>query len=65
MKKITKILPHISFILALVFITLLIFDNFNPAMDLLNNTISDYGFWTFCIVTAISSLIIIIKNNKE
>lgn len=65
MKKIIKIVPHLTFILSLIFITLLIFDKFNPAMDLLNNPISDYGFWALCILTVISSLILIIKNNKE
>lgn len=65
MKKIIKIVPHLAFSLSLVFITLKIFDNFNPAMDLLNNTIADYLFWALCILTAISSMILIVKNNRR
>ncbi len=65
MKKIIKIFPHLTFILAAAYLTLVIFDNFNPAMDLLNNPISEYAIWVLCILTIISSLITIIRNNKE
>jgi hypothetical protein len=65
MKKIIKIFPHLTFILAACYLTLVIFDNFNPAMDLLNNPISEYAIWVLCILTIISSLITIIRNNKE
>lgn len=65
MKKIIKIIPHLTFILSLIFITLLIFDNFNPAMDLLDNTISSYALWTLCILTAINSVISIVKNHRS
>ncbi|HOP66015.1 MAG TPA: hypothetical protein PLX66_03265 [Bacilli bacterium] len=65
MKKILKFIPHLTFSVSLVFITLLILDKFNPAMDLLNNPTVDYAFWVFCILTAINAIILIIKNNKE
>lgn len=65
MKKILKVIPHLTFILSLIFITLLIFNKFNPAMDLLNNTISNYGEWVLGILTAINSVILIVKNHRS
>lgn len=65
MKKIIKLIPHLTFILSAAYLTLVIFDNFNPAMDLLSNTISKYAIWVLCILTIINSIIDIVKNNKE
>ena len=65
MKKISKLIPHLTFILGASYLTLVIFDNFNPAMDLLSNTISKYAIWVLCILTIINSIIAIVKNNKE
>lgn len=65
MKKISKLIPHLTFILGAAYLTLVIFNNFNPAMDLLSNTISKYAIYVLCVLTIITSVILIVKNNKE
>lgn len=59
---ITGLLPHISFILSIVFITFLILDQFNPMMNFVNNDTSMKLLGFFCIVTLMNSSVMIIKK---
>jgi hypothetical protein len=68
MKQILKIterlLPHIALILAVMFITFLILDQFNPMMNFVNNEFSMKLLWIWCIFTVMQSILIVMKNNK-
>jgi hypothetical protein len=66
MKKIlhiiSSILPHISLILSVVFITFLILDQFNPMMNFVNNDTSMKLLVLLCFVTIINSITMIVKK---
>ncbi len=62
---IDKLLPHISFILAIVFITFLILDQYNPMMNFINNDTSMKLLGIFCGVTLINSGVMIKKNHIQ
>lgn len=68
MKQIVKIagklLPHITLILAVMFITFLILDQYNPMMNFVNNEFSLKLLWVWCILTVIQSILIVIQNHK-
>lgn len=65
MKRWKHIFPHIMIILAGIFITLLILDDFNPAMNFIMNPVSLKVLWVFCILTLVNSGIHIAMNRKE
>lgn len=68
MKQIVKIagklLPHITLILAVMFITFLILDQYNPMMNFVNNEFSLKLLWVWCVLTVIYSILIVIQNHK-
>lgn len=68
MKQILKIterlLPHITLILAVMFITFLILDQFNPMMNFVSNEFSMKLLWIWCILTVVQSILMVSKNHK-
>ncbi|WP_099469519.1 hypothetical protein [Konateibacter massiliensis] len=68
MKKISdlfrKLLPHLMLIFAVMFITFLILDEYNPMMDFVNNEFSMKLLWAWCILTVIQSVILVIQKQK-
>ncbi len=65
MKKISKLLPHVIFILSIMIATFLILDEFNPAMDFVNNNITKILLISFTFLSLINAIITIVKNNKK
>jgi hypothetical protein len=59
-----KLLPHITFILSIMFITFLILDQYNPMMNFVNNDASMKLLAVFCVATLINSSIMITKIHK-
>ncbi|OYO84485.1 hypothetical protein C8E03_104141 [Lachnotalea glycerini] len=62
LNQIVKLLPHATLILAVIFITFLILDQYNPMMNFVNNDTSMKLLGAFCILTLINSGIVIVKN---
>lgn len=58
-------IPHGCVILSLLFTTFFIADRFNRAMDFIGNEISKWLLLVFCILSAISSLILIRINRRR
>lgn len=54
--KILKILPHISIILALCFLSFAVLDWYNPMMAFSTNSLSSKLMIIFCIATILSSV---------
>lgn len=65
MNRIVRILPHITIILSLMFITFWILDIYNPLMNFVNNSISHVLLLVFCIISLITSMISIVSNYRE
>lgn len=49
-----RILPHIHFIMLVVFVTLLIVDICNPYMEFINNSITKGFLWFECAISVIT-----------
>lgn len=60
-----KILTHLNLILAGVFITFVVLDNYNPTMEWLTNASSIKLLLVFCILTIINSVISIFSKNSQ
>lgn len=63
--KIKKIIPHVNFIFAVIFITLLIVDICNPLMDFINNDITKGFMWALCLTIIAEGVFIIIDRRKN
>jgi len=60
--KIKKIFPHLLIIIALMFITMLITDFFNNAIQLLEGTNFKILLFLFCAVSITAAVISIVDN---
>ena len=49
MIKLNKLFFHLTVILALMFLTFLILDQFNPMMNFVNNTLSSWLLAALCV----------------
>lgn len=65
LKVIEKLLPHITLILAVMFITFLILDQYNPMMNFVNNDFSMKLLWAWGILTVLHSALLIKTNYKK
>lgn len=64
MKRIIRILPHITIILSLMFITFWILDSYNPLMNFINSDLSKILLLIFCISALVTSIIAVILDRK-
>lgn len=60
-----KILPHVHFVMIVVFITLLIVDICNPFMDFINNNITKGFLWFYCALSITTGTVMLIDNYKR
>ena len=64
-----KILPHIHFVMVVVFVTLLIVDICNPFMDFINNNITKGFLWFYCVLSIATGTVFLtdshIQRKKE
>lgn len=66
-KRIIRILPHLTIVLSVMFITFWILDILNPNMNFINCSISNKLLIIFCIFSMITSILTVALdriNNK-
>lgn len=64
MKYLPRIFAHAAVVLALVLLTLLVFDYFNPSMDFINNAITKVMVSVFCVVSLINAALMLIARYR-
>lgn len=64
MKRIIRILPNLTIILSLMFITLWILDKYNPMMNFLDSEISNILLLLFFAVSLLTSALTIALDRK-
>ncbi len=57
--------PHLMIVLSFILITLLVTDQFNRAMNFINNNITKGGLLVFAILAVFQSVLHIIHNRKQ
>lgn len=65
MKRLSKILPHITIILAGMFIVFWILDILNPTMNFINRKISNKLLLAFCISGIITAILAVYYQRKS
>ena len=65
MKRLSNILPHITIILAGMFIVFWILDILNPTMNFINRKISNKLLLAFCISATITAIIAVYYQRKN
>jgi hypothetical protein len=60
-----KLMPHVLFILAVMFITLNILDSYNPAMGFLTSSLSKWLLLIFCTAAVFGAIVMIIRNRTR
>lgn len=64
MKRVIRILPHITIVLSIMFITFWVLDIFNPMMNFINTDLSKILLLIFCISSLITSIITVALDRK-
>ena len=64
MKKLLRILPHITIVLSLMFGTFLVLNRFNPRMGFISGSLSLKLLAVLCIVSFINSWILVWYNRR-
>jgi preprotein translocase subunit YajC len=65
MKRLKKIIPHISIILSLMFVVFYIIDRVNSAMNFINHPLSKAVLLALCIFSIITSILLIGMQRKQ
>lgn len=65
MKRLSKILPHITIILAGMFIVFWILDILNPTMNFINRKISNKLLLALCISAIITAILAVYYQRKS
>jgi hypothetical protein len=65
MKRLIRILPHITIILSAMFITLWILDKYNPLMNFLDSDMSNILLLIFCISAMITAIVMVAQERKQ
>ena len=60
-----KVLPHIHFVLVVVFVTLLIVDICNPFMDFINNNITKGFLWFYCVLSITTGTVFLVDDRIQ
>jgi hypothetical protein len=64
MKRLISILPHITIILSIMFITLWILDKFNPLMNFLDSKLSNLLLLILFISAILTSIVAVTLDRK-
>ena len=65
MKRIVRILPHITIILAGMFIVFWILDILNPTMNFINRKISNKLLLIFCVLSTVTAIMNVYYERKS
>lgn len=63
--KLQRLVPHICFILAGMFVVFCVIDYFNSAMEFINNDISKYLLFALSIFSIITSVLLMYRQHKS
>ncbi|MDF2907751.1 MAG: hypothetical protein K0R34_3072 [Herbinix sp.] len=64
MKRIIRILPHITIILSAMFITLWILDKYNPLMNFLDSDLSNALMLIFFLSSMVTAIVLVAIERK-
>lgn len=64
MRFLSRIMPHISIVLSLCFLTFLVLDGYNPMMNFVDNDISHGMLWVLCGASLFSSIACVVFDRK-
>lgn len=64
MKRIMRILPHITIILSAMFITLWILDKYNPLMNFLDSDLSNILLLILCAFSLVTAIVMVALERK-
>jgi hypothetical protein len=65
MKRLIRIIPHITIILSAMFMTLWILDQYNPLMNFLDSDMSNILLLIFCISSMITAIVMVVLERKQ
>lgn len=65
MKRLKAILPHVCIVLSLMFIVLLVLDDYNPMMNFLTNPISTFLLALLCLTGILTSILFLWDRRKS
>lgn len=65
MKRLIRILPHVTIILSAMFITLWFLDKYNPLMNFLDSDLSNTLLMVFCILSMITAIVMVAIERKS
>lgn len=65
MKRLSKLLPHLTIILAGMFIVFWILDILNPTMNFINRKISNKLLLIFCISAIVTAILAVYNQRKN
>jgi uncharacterized membrane protein YqjE len=64
MRKLANILAHATIMFAFVFLTLLVINIFNPAMQFLSSGVTNVFLWMFCFCGAALGIVTVINHRR-
>ncbi|MBP1756303.1 MAG: hypothetical protein H6Q59_2701 [Firmicutes bacterium] len=64
MKRIIRILPHITIILSVMFVVLWILDQINPRMNFIDSNLSKLLLIIFCLSSLLTSIVYVVIERR-
>lgn len=65
MKRIIRILPHVTIILSLMFIVFWILDLYNPQMNFINSDLSKTLLLILCISSLVTAILTVYLDRRK
>lgn len=65
MKRLIRIIPHVTIVLSAMFITFWILDVYNPLMNFLNSDLSKLLLLIFCISSMATAMVAVYLDRKH
>ena len=65
MERLKKIIPHLNIVFSSMFIVFYVIDRVNSAMNFLTDPLSKAVLLAFCIVSIVTSVLLIAMQRKE
>lgn len=64
MKRLVRILPHVTIVLSLMFITFWVLDIYNPLMNFISSDLSKILLLVFCISSLFTAILAVAMDRK-
>lgn len=65
MKKIIRICAHGGIVLSVVFMVFRVLHRYNPVMGFLTNEYSTPLLWTFCVLSLVNAIALLVLTGKD